>query len=173
MLKVGLRADIARVMPSELPGWFEEEERERHTQSARKRDKRQKKKRDPPRESGLAAMNAARAREILGLRGGAIREGNSRGIHALNEGRPPGHGRIELRRYLRKLLVRKPELIPIHQRFLSEAVNHKTSLTPTTLWVWTLIPPSPEGVIIVSVYSCARARRSKSLAHQRLPEKSG
>ena len=31
----------------------------------------------------------------------------------------------QMRRDLRKLLVRQPELIPIHRRFLSEAVNHK------------------------------------------------
>jgi hypothetical protein len=66
MLKVALRADIARFMPPELPSWFLEEERERQRQGARERDRKQK-KRDPPREAGSAAMSAARAREILGL----------------------------------------------------------------------------------------------------------
>ena len=47
-----------------------------------------------------------------------------------------------MRRDLRKLLVRQPEKIPIHQRFLSEAVNHNTSPIPTILWVWTLSPRS-------------------------------
>jgi hypothetical protein len=36
-------------------------------------------------------------------------------------------------RNLRKLLVRQPELVPIHPRFLSEAVNHKPLLMPTIL----------------------------------------
>ena len=30
-------------------------------------------------------------------------------------------------------------MVPIHQRFLSEAVNHKPDITPTTLWVRTLV----------------------------------
>jgi GDPmannose 4,6-dehydratase len=33
---------------------------------------------------------------------------------------------------LRKLLVRQPEMIQIHLRFLSEAVNHKPAFAPTT-----------------------------------------
>jgi len=43
----------------------------------------------------------------------------------------------QVRLDLRKLRVRKRELIPIHRRFLSEAVNHKRLLTPTLLWVRT------------------------------------
>ena len=39
---------------------------------------------------------------------------------------------------LRKLRVRQPELIAIHPRFLSEAVNHNALLMPTLLWVRTL-----------------------------------
>src|SRR5271155_3404013 len=39
---------------------------------------------------------------------------------------------------LRKLIVRQPKMIPIHQRFLSEAVNHMPDIMPTTLWVRTL-----------------------------------
>lgn len=35
----------------------------------------------------------------------------------------------------RKLRVREPETIPIHPRFLPEAVNHIGPLKPTTLWV--------------------------------------
>ena len=38
----------------------------------------------------------------------------------------------------RKLRVRQPEVIPIHLRFLSEAVNHNTLIMPTVLWVRTL-----------------------------------
>jgi hypothetical protein len=45
----------------------------------------------------------------------------------------------QMRFDLRKLLGRKPEMIPIHLRFLSEAVNHKSIVMPTTLWVRTLI----------------------------------
>ena len=44
----------------------------------------------------------------------------------------------KMRRDLRKLLVRQPELIGNHRRFLSEAVNHNAALMPTTLWVRTL-----------------------------------
>ncbi len=40
----------------------------------------------------------------------------------------------------RKLLLRQPELVLIHQRFLSEAVNHNPLLMPTILWVRTLEP---------------------------------
>ena len=32
---------------------------------------------------------------------------------------------------LRKLIVRQPEMVPIYQRFLSEAVNHKPDIMPT------------------------------------------
>src|SRR5579863_10144368 len=39
---------------------------------------------------------------------------------------------------LRKLLGRKPKMIPIHLRFLSEAVNHNQPGMPTPLWVRTL-----------------------------------
>jgi hypothetical protein len=39
---------------------------------------------------------------------------------------------------LRKLRVRQPELIPIHPRSLSEAVNHNPLIMPTLLWVRTL-----------------------------------
>ena len=35
----------------------------------------------------------------------------------------------------RKLRVREPETIPIHPRFLPEAVNHAEPAKPTTLWV--------------------------------------
>ena len=34
----------------------------------------------------------------------------------------------------RKLRVREPETIPIHPRFLPEAVNHIGPVKPTTLW---------------------------------------
>ena len=44
-----------------------------------------------------------------------------------------------MRLELRKLIVRQPKMVPIHQRFLSEAVNHKPDITPTTLWVRTLV----------------------------------
>jgi hypothetical protein len=46
--------------------------------------------------------------------------------------------RRQMRRDLRKLLVRQPEEVPIRRRFLSEAVNHKPSFMPTILWVRTL-----------------------------------
>jgi hypothetical protein len=39
---------------------------------------------------------------------------------------------------LRKLRVRQPELIPIHHRSPSEAVNHNALIMPTLLWVWSL-----------------------------------
>jgi hypothetical protein len=39
---------------------------------------------------------------------------------------------------LRKLFIRQPELVSIHLRFLSEAVNHNPPTLPTLLWVWTL-----------------------------------
>src|SRR5271154_1141557 len=45
--------------------------------------------------------------------------------------------RRQMRLDLRKLLVRQPKMIPIHQRFLSEAVNHMPDIMPTTLWVRT------------------------------------
>ena len=32
---------------------------------------------------------------------------------------------------LRKLLGRKPEMVPIHLPLLSEAVNHRSNITPT------------------------------------------
>ena len=38
-----------------------------------------------------------------------------------------------------ELLVRQPEQVPIHFRFLSEAVNHNTLIKPTLLWVRTLM----------------------------------
>jgi len=44
----------------------------------------------------------------------------------------------EMRRNLRKLRVRQPELIGNHRRFLSEAVNHNSAVMPTILWVWAL-----------------------------------
>jgi hypothetical protein len=44
----------------------------------------------------------------------------------------------QMRFDLRKLIVRQPKMVPIHQRFLSEAVNHKPDIMPTTLWVRTL-----------------------------------
>ena len=44
----------------------------------------------------------------------------------------------KMRRNLRKLNVRQPELLENHRPFLSEAVNHKIVVTPTILWVWTL-----------------------------------
>jgi hypothetical protein len=43
--------------------------------------------------------------------------------------------RGKMRRDLQKLCVCQPELIPIHQRFLSESVNHNAALMPTILWV--------------------------------------
>jgi hypothetical protein len=46
--------------------------------------------------------------------------------------------RRQMRLNPRKLLVRQPEMVPIHQRSLSEAVNHKPDIMPTTLWVRTL-----------------------------------
>ena len=39
---------------------------------------------------------------------------------------------------LRKQCVRQPELIAIHPRSLSEAVNHNAPIMPTLLWVRTL-----------------------------------
>jgi hypothetical protein len=36
---------------------------------------------------------------------------------------------------LRQLRFRQPEMIPIHRRLRSEAVNHNRLLTPTLLWV--------------------------------------
>jgi hypothetical protein len=48
--------------------------------------------------------------------------------------------RRQMRFDLRKLLGRKPKMISIHLRFLSEAVNHKSNVMPTTLWVQTLEP---------------------------------
>src|SRR5271167_151369 len=47
--------------------------------------------------------------------------------------------RRQMRFDLRKLLVRKPEMVPIHLRFLWEAVNHSANVMPTTLWVRTLM----------------------------------
>src|SRR5271154_2568599 len=47
--------------------------------------------------------------------------------------------RRQMRLDLRKLIVRQPKMIPIHQRFLSEAVNHMPDIMPTTLWVRTLV----------------------------------
>ena len=44
----------------------------------------------------------------------------------------------KMRRDLLKLRVCQPELHENHRRFLSEAVNHKLTVTPTILWVWTL-----------------------------------
>src|SRR5271154_5869023 len=46
--------------------------------------------------------------------------------------------RRQMRLDLRKLIVRQPKMIPIHPRFLSEAVNHMPDIMPTTLWVRTL-----------------------------------
>ncbi len=46
--------------------------------------------------------------------------------------------RGKMRRNFRKLRVRQPKLIPIHQRFLSESVNHNAAITPTMLWAQTL-----------------------------------
>jgi len=40
-----------------------------------------------------------------------------------------------MRRDVRKLLVRKPELAAIHPRSLSEALNCKPTLAPSILWV--------------------------------------
>jgi hypothetical protein len=48
-----------------------------------------------------------------------------------------GVGR-QMRLDFRKLYIRQPELIPIHRRFLSEAVNHNPLLMPMLLWVRTL-----------------------------------
>jgi hypothetical protein len=50
--------------------------------------------------------------------------------------------RRKMRRDFGKLRVRQPELIPIHLRFLSEAVNHTLLLATTILWVWTLNSPA-------------------------------
>src|SRR5271156_7063654 len=47
--------------------------------------------------------------------------------------------RRQMRLDLRKLIVRQPKKVPIHQRFLSEAVNHMPDIMPTTLWVRTLV----------------------------------
>jgi hypothetical protein len=43
--------------------------------------------------------------------------------------------RRQMRRDPRKLGFRQPELIPIHVRFLPEAVNHTIPAAPTILWV--------------------------------------
>jgi hypothetical protein len=53
----------------------------------------------------------------------------------------------QMRLDLRKLRVRQPELIPIHRRFLSEAVNHKRLLMPTLLWVRTLVDPYSDTLV--------------------------
>src|SRR5262249_47360039 len=46
----------------------------------------------------------------------------------------------EMWRNLRKLGVGQPKTVGNHRRFLSEAVNHDTALTPTILWC-----PSPSA----------------------------
>jgi hypothetical protein len=43
--------------------------------------------------------------------------------------------RGKMRGDLRKLRVRKPELVENHRRFLSEAVNHNWLVAPSILWV--------------------------------------
>jgi hypothetical protein len=40
-----------------------------------------------------------------------------------------------MRSDLRKLRVRKPELVENHRRFLSEAVNHNWFIAASILWV--------------------------------------
>ena len=64
---------------------------------------------------------------------------NNAADHAaiINPRLAPRVGR-QMRLDLRKLFVRQPKLIPIHRRFLSEAVNHKPLTMPTILWVLTL-----------------------------------
>ncbi|MEJ0096103.1 MAG: hypothetical protein WDN46_22635 [Methylocella sp.] len=39
-------------------------------------------------------------------------------------------------------------MIPIHSRFLSEAVNHNPPVTPTILWVWALVSPIYDGFTV-------------------------
>ena len=39
----------------------------------------------------------------------------------------------------RKLCIRQPEQVPIHCRFLSEAVNHNALIMPMILWVRALV----------------------------------
>jgi hypothetical protein len=39
----------------------------------------------------------------------------------------------------RKLRIRQPEQVPIHCRFLSEAVNYSSLIMPMILWVRTLV----------------------------------
>ena len=61
---------------------------------------------------------------------------NDAADHApINDARLAARVGRQMRLDLRKLRVRQPELIPIHLRFLSEAVNHKRLLMPTLLWV--------------------------------------
>ncbi|MFG1297862.1 hypothetical protein, partial [Xanthobacter variabilis] len=45
--------------------------------------------------------------------------------------------RRQMGRDPRKPRIRQPEQVPIHRHFLSEAVNHNPTPTPTTLWVST------------------------------------
>src|SRR5487761_2569944 len=60
----------------------------------------------------------------------------------------------QVRRDLRKLRVRQPELIPIHPRFLSETVHRTPPVMPTVLWVWTLARAT--GIAIVVDHRSAR-----------------
>ena len=67
---------------------------------------------------------------------------------------------------LRKLRVRQPELIAIHPRFLSEAVNHNALLMPTLLWVRTL-GSQGIGLPIVPLASAARLPNFRAAAIHR------
>jgi hypothetical protein len=54
--------------------------------------------------------------------------------------------RGKMRSDLRKLRIRKPELVKNHRRFLSEAVNHNRLMPPSTLWVYALEQAMPDLV---------------------------
>ena len=60
----------------------------------------------------------------------------------------------------RELIVHKPEAILVHERPLDEAVNHKTQLAQTALWVRTLrLGHAPLGVPVDGADRPGRTRR--------------
>ncbi len=55
----------------------------------------------------------------------------------------------KMRRDLRKLRFGQPEMLGNHRRFLSETVNHAQAITPTILWVRTLVQTLIQRATIV------------------------
>src|ERR1700722_13098380 len=79
--------------------------------------------------------------------------------------------RRQMRFDLRKRLRRKPEMVPIHLRFLSEAVNHKSNIMPTPLWVRTLVQERRGGPEPRREAAGGRIRPNKTKQNQAEPNK--